>query len=62
MSWGDTHLTATGLGAYIQANAVVGNFPKIALGTAVMCLYVLIFNHLIWRPLYRLAQDRYHFN
>ena len=62
VSWGDTHLTATGLGAYIQANAVVGNFPKIALGTAVMCLYVLIFNHLIWRPLYRLAQDRYHFN
>jgi NitT/TauT family transport system permease protein len=62
VSWGSTHLNATGLGAYIQANAMLGNFPKIALGTSVMCLYVLVFNHLIWRPLYRLAQDRYNFN
>ena len=62
VSWGSTHLNATGLGAYIQANATLGNFPKIALGTSVMCLYVLVFNHLIWRPLYRLAQDRYNFN
>ncbi len=61
VSWGTTRLQATGLGEYIQANAILGNFPKIALGTAVMCIYVLIFNHLIWRPLYRLAQDRYHF-
>ena len=62
VSWGNTTLTATGLGEYIQANTLTGDFPKIALGTAIMCLYVLIFNHLIWRPLYRLAQDRFHFN
>ncbi|MCR9192557.1 MAG: ABC transporter permease subunit [Gammaproteobacteria bacterium] len=59
VSWGSTHLQATGLGEYIQTNATLGNFPKIALGTAMMCLYVLIFNHMIWRPLYRLAQERY---
>lgn len=59
VSWGSTTLKATGLGEYIHANTIAGNFPKIALGTAVMCLYVLMFNHLIWRPLYRLAQERF---
>lgn len=59
VSWGSTHVSATGLGEYIQNSATTGDFPKIALGTAMMCLYVLFFNHLIWRPLYRLAEERY---
>lgn len=62
VSWGNTTLKATGLGAYIQASTAIGDFPKIALGTAMMCLYVLAFNHLIWRPLYRLAEERFNFN
>ncbi|KTD07939.1 ABC transporter permease [Legionella jamestowniensis] len=62
VSWGNTTLKATGLGAYIQASTIAGNFPKIALGTAMMCIYVLVFNHIIWRPLYRLAEERFHFN
>lgn len=62
VSWGSTTLKATGLGEYIQANTLGGDFPKIALGTACMCIYVLIFNHLIWRPLYRLAHERFNFN
>ena len=62
VSWGDTTLKATGLGEYIQASTIAGDFPKIALGTAMMCIYVLIFNHLIWRPLYRLAEERFNFN
>ena len=62
VSWGSTRLKATGLGEYIQTNAIAGDFPKIALGTAVMCIYVLLFNHLIWRPLYRLAQERFNLN
>lgn len=62
VSWGDTTLVATGLGAYIKANTIAGNFPKIALGTAMMCIYVLVFNHIIWRPLYRLAEERFNLN
>lgn len=62
VSWGNTTLKATGLGEYIQASTIAGDFPKIALGTAMMCAYVLAFNHLIWRPLYRLAEERFHFN
>jgi len=62
VSWGNTTLEATGLGEYIHAGTIAGDFPKIALGTAMMCIYVLAFNHLIWRPLYRLAEERFHFN
>ena len=62
VSWGNTTLKATGLGEYIQANTIAGDFPKIALGTVVMCIYVLIFNQLIWRPLYRLAEERFNFS
>lgn len=62
VSWGNTTLKATGLGEYIQASTAAGDFPQIALGTGMMCLYVLAFNHLIWRPLYRLAEERFNFN
>ena len=62
VSWGSTTLRATGLGEYIHASTTAGNFPKIALGTLMMCLYVLVFNHLIWRPLYRLAEKRFNFS
>ncbi|MCX7115552.1 MAG: ABC transporter permease subunit [Gammaproteobacteria bacterium] len=59
VSWGDVTLKATGLGAYIQANTIEGHFNEIALGTCVMCLYVVAFNHLLWRPLYHFAQTRF---
>jgi NitT/TauT family transport system permease protein len=62
VSWGNTTLRATGLGEYIHASTIAGDFHKIALGTAIMCIYVLIFNHLIWRPLYRVAQERFNLN
>jgi NitT/TauT family transport system permease protein len=59
VTWGSTTLKATGLGAYITMATRVGNFPKIALGISVMCLFVLVINRLVWRPLYHLAQKRY---
>lgn len=58
-SWGDTKLVATGLGAYITEYTNSGNFTRIALGISMMCLLVLIFNRLIWRPLYVYAENRY---
>lgn len=59
VSWGHTQLKATGLGAYITDQATVGDFPRLALGTAVMCLYVILINRVIWKPLYNLAQERF---
>lgn len=60
VSWGSTTLKATGLGEYIQASTMNGDFNKIALGTGMMCVYVLLFNQFLWRPLYRLAEERFH--
>jgi NitT/TauT family transport system permease protein len=56
--WGDTTLTATGIGAYIATETAKGDFPRLALGITVLCLFVLAFNRLVWRRLYRLAEER----
>jgi NitT/TauT family transport system permease protein len=56
--WGDTTLTATGIGAYIARATDGGDFPRIALGVAVLCLYVILLNRLVWRRLYDLAAER----
>jgi NitT/TauT family transport system permease protein len=57
-SWGDTHLTATGLGAYIAKATEAGDFPRVVLGISVMCLLVTLFNRLLWRPLYAFGERR----
>src|SRR3974390_3529268 len=36
-SWGNTHLTANGLGAYIALATEAGDFPRVVLGLSVMC-------------------------
>jgi NitT/TauT family transport system permease protein len=58
VKWGDTTLTATGIGAYIAIETEKGDFPRLALGITVLCLFVLVFNRLWWRRLYRLAEER----
>lgn len=59
-SWGSTTLRAHGLGAYILDGSVTGDLPRVVLGVAVMCLYVVVFNSLLWRPLFALAERRLH--
>jgi NitT/TauT family transport system permease protein len=58
VKWGPTTLHATGIGAYIADQTEQGDFPRIALGITVLCLYVLLFNRLLWRRLYQLAEER----
>jgi len=58
VQWGDTTLTATGIGAYIARATAAGDGARIALGIGVLCLYVLAFNRLLWRRLYNLAAER----
>ncbi len=57
-SWGSTTLVASGLGAYIAEQTVRGDHPRVALGIAVMSLYVVLFNRLFWKRLYAFAQRR----
>ncbi len=59
VSWGNTHIVATGLGAYITQQSQLGDFHRLALGIATMCIYVLAINHILWRPLYRMAANRF---
>jgi NitT/TauT family transport system permease protein len=58
VSWGDTKLVASGLGSYIKQMTDAGDFPRIALGIGVMCVFVLCLNRFFWRKLYDLAVDR----
>jgi NitT/TauT family transport system permease protein len=56
--WGNTVLTATGIGAYIAHTTAASDSARIALGIGVLCVYVLAFNRLLWRRLYNLAAER----
>ena len=57
-SWGNERLTAHGLGAYISKATAAGDFPRVVLGIVVMCLFVTLFNRLVWRPLYAFGERR----
>lgn len=59
VEWQQVTLHATGLGAYITEFTTSGDFPRIALGIAVMCLYVIVINRLVWHKLYEMAENRY---
>ncbi|WP_296229157.1 ABC transporter permease [Ralstonia sp. UBA689] len=58
VSWGPVHLSADGLGAYIAQMTAAGDYPRIALGIAVMSLMLIAMNRLLWRPLYAYAERR----
>jgi len=61
VTWGDTTVQAHGIGSYIAEMTATGDFPRIALGIGVMCVYVMSLNHFLWRRLYRMAEDRLNF-
>ncbi len=58
-SWGNQHLHAAGLGAYIAHETDAGDFHRIVLGIIVMSLYVVVVNRVFWRPLYFFAERKY---
>ena len=58
-SWGNEHLEAQGLGAYIARETEVGDFHRIVLGIAVMSLFVVVINRTFWRPLYLYAERKF---
>ncbi len=58
-SWGEQHLQARGIGAYIAQATAAGDFHRIVLGIAVMSAFVVIINRAFWRPLYRYAERKF---
>ena len=57
----DNHqtLTAFGLGSQISEAASKADFPVLAASVVVMSLMVVTFNRLVWKRLYRLAEEKY---
>jgi NitT/TauT family transport system permease protein len=58
-SWGNEHLQAAGLGAYIAHETDAGDFHRIVLGIIIMSLYVVVVNRMFWRPLYFYAERKF---
>jgi NitT/TauT family transport system permease protein len=58
VTWGKTTLAAQGLGSYIKQMTDAGDFPRIALGIGIMCIFVMLLNRFFWRKLYLLADNR----
>ena len=59
LHWGDNTIIAIGLGSYITEFTQAGDFPRIVLGIGIMCLYVILFNRLLWQKLYNLAEEHF---
>lgn len=62
VAWGQDKVVAHGLGAYIAETTAAGDFPKITLGVVVMSLFVVVFNRVVWRPLYAVAENKLRMN
>jgi NitT/TauT family transport system permease protein len=58
VKWGDDKVAAHGIGAYIAQATQAGDYPQIVLGVTVMSIFVIIFNRLLWRPLFAFAGRR----
>jgi len=59
VNWGDRHVEAAGLGSYIAHATASGDAARVALGVAVMSIFVILLNRTLWRPLYRYAERRF---
>jgi NitT/TauT family transport system permease protein len=57
-SWGDTRLEAHGIGAFIADATAKGDMPRVVLGTVVISLFVVLFNRILWKPLFNFASKR----
>jgi NitT/TauT family transport system permease protein len=58
-TWGNTTLKADGLGAFIAEVTKSGNTALIIVSIAVMSLFVVAMNKLVWRRLYGFAERRF---
>ena len=54
-SWGETRLTAHGLGAYIALATEQGAIARVLLGVVLMSAFVVMLNRFFWRPLHAYA-------
>jgi NitT/TauT family transport system permease protein len=58
----DQELVADGLGAKINQMTTASNLAVLAAASLVMSTMVVLFNRLVWRRLYHLADTRFSVN
>jgi NitT/TauT family transport system permease protein len=59
VEFGGRTLQTTGIGALIAGATASGDYHLLLAATATMILAVMVINRLVWRRLYRLAEERY---
>ncbi len=52
-------ITTPGLGSIISQASATSKYPLLLASTVVLSILVVITNRLVWRPLYRLAEEKY---
>lgn len=59
VEFGGQTLFTTGIGSLIAQATARGDYPLLLAATLSMVLTVVLINRLFWRPLYRIAEDKY---
>lgn len=59
VSFGNSTISATGIGAYIVVNTNNGDLARVALGVIIMIFYVVTINKILWDPLYVYASKKF---
>jgi NitT/TauT family transport system permease protein len=60
VDFGGKSLETTGIGSLISKATASGDYPLLLASTLALILTVVMINRLVWRRLYRLAEERYH--
>ena len=59
VEFGGRTLQTAGIGALIAQATATGDYPLLLAATLTMIFTVVLINRLLWRRLYRLAEERY---
>lgn len=59
VNFGGHSVKTIGLGALISGATESGNFAMVLLSTITMCIVVVAINNVLWKRLYRLAEERF---
>lgn len=51
LQWGPQIISVNGIGSFMANAAIQGNVSAVALGAIVMCLFMMLLNVFLWRPL-----------
>jgi NitT/TauT family transport system permease protein len=57
--FGEKTLQTTGIGSMIAQATAAGDYPLLLASTLTMIVTVVLLNNLVWRRLYRVAEERY---